>query len=157
MLYQVENYRKFVIVMIKLFSLILFYTSFKCFLKDDMIEDKCGAQVHSFYDDVSKQVQSPSAESPLWKKLAINIHSPSKSSTLYANALPNSSSHAETSQFKFERKLPCSQNSSGINSRQLLSPPAVESGTAQTRKICYGWLSSDDEEDPDPVKLEPAT
>ncbi|EEF35512.1 uncharacterized protein LOC8270455 [Ricinus communis] len=123
--------------------------------KDEIIEEKAKAQVH-YPSDHYKRVQSPSIESPPQKKHAMVVHTPSINTTPGANAVP-CSLKGETSQVKLERKLPSSEISAGVSSPQLFSPPPVESRPAQRRKPCYGWLSSDDEEEPDLVNLVSAT
>lgn len=44
----------------------------------------------------------------------------------------------------------------GVHSLMVCSPPRVES-LPRKNKPCYGWLSSDDEEEQDTVSLLPTT
>ena len=68
------------------------------------------------------------------------------------------SSNGELFSVKPGDLLPYMQKSSeGVRSPVLFLPPTVDSLPPRRHKPCYGWLSSDDEEEPDPLSLEPAT
>ncbi|CAK7325838.1 unnamed protein product [Dovyalis caffra] len=144
-----------------------------CSSVSDAPDEKLGVQVHSPTSH-SKQVQSTSMPSPvpletdaLDEKLGMKdpsqqIHSAQASSShinssqitdIVPRSLKDVSSHV-----KFERQSCSPQiSSTGVQSPQLFSPLQVDSLPPQRRKPCYGWLSSDDEDEPDLLHLTPAT
>ncbi|XP_021617613.2 uncharacterized protein LOC110618707 isoform X2 [Manihot esculenta] len=114
--------------------------------EDGIVQDNSGAQVHS-PQGYSKQVQSPSIESPSPKKLALHLSSKSHSSSSTAAEAVPSFFKNEQCHGKLGRELPSFQISAGVCSPQLFSPPPVKSPQAQSSKPCYGWLSEDDDDD----------
>ncbi|WCJ19814.1 hypothetical protein M5689_002088 [Euphorbia peplus] len=129
-------------------------------------ETSCGKQVSrddkDEYNVHSDQIELSRSESPPLKKRTIQVYNPSNSSSALPIPVP-CSSKGETSCGKqialskisaggssLQVKV-CSQSkhvSSEIRC-QLFSPPIVETRSVQRRKPCYGWISSDDDEEPD--------
>ena len=151
-----------------------------CFLKDDTVKDEPKVQVHSPNGN-SKQVHSPNIHSPASmdiilcpsvsdapdEKLGVKdfsqqIHSAQASSSHFNSShvtdiVPRSLKDV-SSLVKLEMQSCSPQiSSTGVQSPHLFSPSPVDSLPPQRRKPCYGWLSSDDEDEPDLLHLTPAT
>ncbi|XP_050210623.1 uncharacterized protein LOC126660942 [Mercurialis annua] len=88
---------------------------------------------------ISAGVSSPLLPSPpvaesLPTRISAGVSSPLLPSPLVVESLPT-------------------RISAGVSSPLLPSPPAVETRPTRRRKPCYGWLSSDDEEEPEAANL----
>ncbi|XP_061974538.1 uncharacterized protein LOC133696377 isoform X1 [Populus nigra] len=148
--------------------------------EDDTVKDEPKVQVHSPNGN-SKQVHSPNIHSPASmdiilcpsvsdapdEKLGVKdfsqqIHSAQASSSHFNSShIPDivpSTLKDVSSLVKLEIQSCSPQiSSTGVQSPHLFSPSPVDSLPRQRRKPCYGWLSSDDEDEPDLLHLTPAT
>lgn len=144
------------------------------------MKDEPKAQVHSSHGN-SKQVHSPNIHSPASmdiilcpsvsdapdEKLGVKDFSQQTHSTQASSSHFNSSHTTDivprplkdvSSVVKLEIQSRSPQiSSTGVQSPHLFSPSPVDSLPLQRRKPCYGWLSSDDEDEPEFLHLTPAT
>lgn len=148
--------------------------------EDDTVKDEPKAQVHSSHGN-AKQVHSPNIHSPASmdiilcpsvsdapdEKLGVKDFSQQTHSTQASSSHFNSSHTTDivprplkdvSSVVKLEIQSRSPQiSSTEVQSPHLLSPSPVDSLPLQRRKPCYGWLSSDDEDEPELLHLTPAT
>lgn len=136
------------------------------------MQDEAGVQVHS-PDVHSKRVQSPRSRSPPPVDVMpypLKNETPHETHAVQVHSQKIDTAHAPSSPINSPPTMgivPCfvkdviqfsssKISSEGVHFPQSCSPSRVDCLPLRRRKPCYGWLSSDDEEEPDLVYLTPA-